>query len=139
MKAPAIARYPASVGCGSPPLEQKKVSEQSRAFWVRTLPGPFKAANMFATRARDAAAAFLIDASTERYAGSTCASRSASGFHAPVTMISAFGAAARSCPRIALKRAANDAIALGARLPFADSGARSPPHSVTVIGLTCPG
>ena len=53
-------------------------------------------------------------------------------------MISAVGAADRSCSRIESRREANDAIALGAPLPLADNGARSLPHSVRVIGLTCP-
>src|SRR6266511_2301137 len=38
MKASAIARYPASVGCGSP-FEQKKVSLQSRALWGTEVSG----------------------------------------------------------------------------------------------------
>lgn len=50
---------------------------------------------MSATRARDAVADRPIARSTERYRGSTCPSRSASGFHAPLTMISDVGAAAR--------------------------------------------
>jgi hypothetical protein len=104
-----------------------------------TLPVPFNAENMFAVRAFEAAATRRMSASSVRESRSVCASRFTSGSHAPVTMIRADGAAARSCLTIAAKRDAKAAIARGAALRFSDSGSTSFPQSVSVIGSTRPG
>ena len=87
-----------------------KVREQIR---VRRAAGPalvLKTERMSATRAFAGAAARLICPSSKRNTGSVCAKPSALGFQAPVTTMSADGAACRSRSRIARRRVAIDPI-----------------------------
>src|SRR5438552_13100280 len=117
------------------------VSAQIRAFALAGFPTGLNTGYTLATRAFPAAAARAILASIERNRGSVFARCSTSRFQAPVRMISAFGAAARSRPTIEVRRDANrtrpaDACdRMQTRSPLhagENSSNRSLPHSVKV-------
>jgi PAP2 superfamily protein len=107
-KAAAIARYPPSVGWGSP-FEQMNVSARIGPFFPAALPGGSNTGYMSATRACRAAATRAIVASIERKNGSIRARCSTSRFHAPARMICALGVAARSRATMESRRDPNAA------------------------------
>src|SRR2546421_12111067 len=123
------------------------VNAQSRVFARAGFPTGLNTGYILATRAFPAAALRAIVASIARNRGSAFARCSTSTFQAPVRMISALGAAARSWPTIEVRREANRARPADAcdriqtRSPLhagENSANRSLPHSVKGIGLTCP-
>src|SRR2546421_8294061 len=120
------------------------VSVQSRAFALEGFATGLNTGYILATRAFPAAATRAILASIERNRGSLCARCSTSKFQAPVRMISAAGAAARSRPTIEARREANraspadecDRMQTRSPLHAGEKSNTSLPHSVRVIGLT---
>ena len=123
-----------------------KVNAQIRAFSRAILPCGLNTGNVSAKRAFAPAATRPLVVLSDRNSGSVGRRLATLKFQPPVTMIFAFGEAARSWLRIEVRRDANCAKARGARawaqakLPLhaSNNSKRSLPKRLSVTGLTWP-